>query len=119
MKGKNASHFFTTMTSGVWGPVMARRSAYDEKGLFNPPYGFTSDLDMWLRLAHGSDAAHVPEPPLMSTLRQPNHAFAIDNWRHHMGIAYFMEAFTLWKDADDDILRSLGYCICDKKYLPD
>lgn len=84
MDGKKvALHFFSTFTSCVWGTVMARKNAYDEKGLFNPLYGFISDVDMWLRLAHGSDVAYVPEPLITLTPREPNHPFAFVNWRHN------------------------------------
>jgi hypothetical protein len=30
--------------------------------LFNPRFGFVSDVDMWLRLAERFDIAYVPEP---------------------------------------------------------
>lgn len=46
-----ARHFFRTLTSCVWGTVMARRETYAAVGPFNPEYGFISDVDMWLRLA--------------------------------------------------------------------
>ena len=67
------------MTSSVLGTVMAGRIAYDEKGIFNPRYGFISDVDMWLRLAHARDVAYVPEPLIASTPREPNHKFAFVN----------------------------------------
>ncbi|MBE0669377.1 MAG: glycosyltransferase family 2 protein [Anaerolineales bacterium] len=84
MDGKKvALHFFNTFSSCVWGTVMARRNAYEGKGLFNPSYGFISDVDMWLRLAHGNDVAYVPEPLIILTPRETNHPFAFVNWRHH------------------------------------
>lgn len=48
--------------SPVWGTVMARRSAYDGAGLFDPRFGFCSDVDMWLRLAGEHHVAYVDEP---------------------------------------------------------
>ena len=48
--------------SPVWGTVMGRRSAYLTVGLFDPRFGFLSDVDMWLRLAERFDVAYIPEP---------------------------------------------------------
>ncbi len=47
--------------SPVWGTVMARRSLYEEMGLFDSRFGFLSDVDMWLRLAENHEVAYVPE----------------------------------------------------------
>ncbi len=48
--------------SPVWGTVMARRSAYDDAGLFDSRFGFCSDVDMWLRLAEKYHVAYVKDP---------------------------------------------------------
>ena len=48
--------------SPVWGTVMGRRSAYLAVGLFDPRFGFVSDVDMWMRLAERFDVAYIPEP---------------------------------------------------------
>ena len=48
--------------SPVWGTVMARRSAYQEVGLFDERFGFCSDVDMWMRLAERFHVAYVDEP---------------------------------------------------------
>jgi glycosyltransferase involved in cell wall biosynthesis len=48
--------------SPVWGTVMGRRSAYLEAGLFDPRFGFISDVDMWMRLAESYDVAYIAEP---------------------------------------------------------
>ena len=167
MDGKKvALHFFSTMTSCVWGTVMVRRNAYDEMGLFNPRYGFISDVDMWLRLAHGRDVAYVPEPLITLTPRVPHNPVYFVNWRHQfwtlgmyvenleryksllpeeiarytkeypnrcrilflrdMGVCVkhkrwdlIREAFALWQDAEDSLLKLLGCCFGNKKHLPD
>lgn len=49
------------LDSPVWGTVMARRSLYEEMGLFDSRFGFLSDVDMWLRLAENHEVAYVPE----------------------------------------------------------
>ena len=48
--------------SPVWGTVMARRSAYEEVGLFDDRFGFCSDVDMWMRLADRFHVAYINEP---------------------------------------------------------
>ena len=48
--------------SPVFGTVMARRSAYNEVGLFQKRFGFFSDVDMWMRLAEKYEVAYVNEP---------------------------------------------------------
>lgn len=48
--------------SPVWGTVMARRSAYQAHGLFDPRFGFCSDVDMWMRFASRNRVAYVSEP---------------------------------------------------------
>jgi glycosyltransferase involved in cell wall biosynthesis len=48
--------------SPVFGTVMARRSAYEEIGLFNKRFGFFSDVDMWMRLAERYSVAYINEP---------------------------------------------------------
>ena len=48
--------------SPVWGTVMGRRAAYLKAGLFDPRFGFVSDVDMWLRLAEEFDVAYIAEP---------------------------------------------------------
>jgi len=48
--------------SPVYGTVMARRSAYEEVGLFDERFSYYADVDMWLRLAERYDVAYVCEP---------------------------------------------------------
>ncbi len=77
-----AQHHFRTFTCCVWGTVMARAAAYKKAGGFDPAYGFISDVDMWLRLAHDSDVAYVAEPLITVTPREPDHPFAYHSWQH-------------------------------------
>jgi hypothetical protein len=41
---------------------MVRRSAYEAVGEFDNRFGFCSDVDMWMRLAHRFPVAYVDEP---------------------------------------------------------
>jgi len=77
-----ARQFFETLTSCVWGTVMARASAYNDAGLFNPAFGFISDVDMWLRLARNKSVAYVPEPLIHLTGREAKHPYAYFHWRY-------------------------------------
>jgi glycosyltransferase involved in cell wall biosynthesis len=48
--------------SPVWGTVMARRSAYEQAGPFDPAFGIVADVAMWMRLAEDHHVAYVDEP---------------------------------------------------------
>lgn len=74
--------YFRSMTSCVWGTVMARASAYDRAGGFDPEFGFISDVDMWLRLARDADVAYVAEPLITITPREAHHPYRYASWRH-------------------------------------
>jgi glycosyltransferase involved in cell wall biosynthesis len=76
-----ARHYFRTVTSCVWGTVMARASAYREFGLFDPSFGFISDVEMWLRLAAKADVAYVAEPLITLGERPKSHPFREGVWR--------------------------------------
>ncbi len=77
-----ANIYFQGLSCCVWGTVMARALAYAELGLFDPFFGFISDVDMWLRLAKGRDVAYVSEPLITVTPRELDHPFAHYSWQH-------------------------------------
>jgi glycosyltransferase involved in cell wall biosynthesis len=79
-----ALEYFRTVTSCVWGTVMARSSHYARAGLFDPSFGFISDVDMWLRLTYKADAAYVDEPLIILGTRPEDHP-----WRHGLWCAAF------------------------------
>lgn len=74
--------YFRSLACCVWGTVMTRAQAYADFGLFDPAFGFISDVDMWLRLANGRYVAYVPEPLITVTPREPDHPFAYYSWQH-------------------------------------
>lgn len=76
-----ATYYFQTVTSAVWGTVMVRASAYQHFGLFDPKFGFISDVDMWLRLASQYDVAYVAEPLISLGDRPADHPFRHGLWR--------------------------------------
>jgi glycosyltransferase involved in cell wall biosynthesis len=76
-----AAYYFKTVTSAVWGTVMVRASAYQQLGLFDPKFGFISDVDMWLRLGSRYDVAYVAEPLIFLGERPADHPFRRGLWR--------------------------------------
>jgi glycosyltransferase involved in cell wall biosynthesis len=101
-----AQHFFRTFTSCVWGTVMARRSAYARTRPFDARYGFISDVDMWLRLAHDHDAAYVAEPLLTLEPREPDHPYAFVHWRHEFWtLAIYAAHLSFFRDVLPDDTR--------------
>ncbi len=76
-----ALYYFRTVTSCVWGTVMARASAYQQLGLFDEHFGFIADVEMWLRLASHFDIAYVSEPLITLGERPGDHPFRHGLWR--------------------------------------
>jgi glycosyltransferase involved in cell wall biosynthesis len=59
--------------------TLVRRSAHEHRGLYNPAYGFITDIDMWMRLSAYGDVAYVRKPHLLLREREEDHQ-AIRNW---------------------------------------
>lgn len=59
--------------------TLVRRVAHEHCGLYNPAYGFITDIDMWMRLSANGDVAYVREPHLLLREREEDHQ-AIRNW---------------------------------------
>lgn len=59
---QNLVHRFSSI---VWGTVMARRTAYNLLLPFDKQFGFTSDVDMWMRMCRHFDVAYVREPMIL------------------------------------------------------
>ena len=53
--------------------TLARRSAHERYGLYNPKNGFVTDVDMWMRLSLRGDVAYVREPHLLLRPRESDH----------------------------------------------
>lgn len=72
---KLADYFFLNLSSGPWGTVMVRKYAYDTYGMFNPEFGFISDVEMWLRFAFYGKFCYISEPLISLTSRESNHPY--------------------------------------------
>jgi glycosyltransferase involved in cell wall biosynthesis len=59
--------------------TLVRRAAHEHCGLYNPAYGFITDVDMWMRLSAYGDVAYVREPHLLLREREEDHQ-SIRNW---------------------------------------
>ncbi|HYT19414.1 MAG TPA: glycosyltransferase family 2 protein [Candidatus Polarisedimenticolia bacterium] len=77
-----AYHYFRTVSSCVWGTVMARRSAYEMAGPFDATFAFISDTDMWLRLSRHKTIAYIAEPLMTLRPREGGHPYAYPSWQH-------------------------------------
>ena len=68
------------LDSPVAGLSMIRKTALDKVGLFDPAFGASSDIDMWMRLCSVGDAGYVNELLLYVRGRGPDHPYAGVNW---------------------------------------
>lgn len=76
--------------SPVWGTVMARRTAYEEMGYFQPRFGFISDVDMWMRLAEKHSVAYVAKPLILLPTREVLPRVTEQPKRHSRMVSYRM-----------------------------
>ncbi len=60
--------------------TMVRRTCYDAIGLYDPQFGFISDVDMWMRLSMKYDVGYVATPLITCLEREKDHEFAKFNW---------------------------------------
>lgn len=61
--------------------TMIRRSALERAGLFDPDFGVTTDVEMWLRLAGIGDVGYVNELLIQMLARDSDHPYAGVNWK--------------------------------------
>jgi hypothetical protein len=59
--------------------TLVRRVGHERCGLYNPAYGFITDIDMWMRLSAYGDVAYIREPHLLLREREEDHQ-SIMNW---------------------------------------
>lgn len=66
--------------SPVCALTMVPRDVYERAGLYDPDYGFISDVEMWMRLACAGDVAYISEPLIACRNREAGHEYALVNW---------------------------------------
>jgi glycosyltransferase involved in cell wall biosynthesis len=74
-----ARHYLRTMTSCVWGTVMARAEAYRQGG-FDARFGAVADVEMWLRLGVGRSVAYIDEPLIQLAAHEEGHFWRVRDW---------------------------------------
>ena len=76
-------YWLKVMLNSLHCPVCAltlvRREAHEKYGLYDPRYGFISDVEMWMRLSQHGDVGFVAVPLIQVRQREPDHA-ASSNW---------------------------------------
>jgi glycosyltransferase involved in cell wall biosynthesis len=73
-----------TMLSSFACPVcaltMVRRQAHERYGLYDPTYGFISDVEMWMRLSSVGDVAFAGRPLVRVRTREDGHEATVNPW---------------------------------------
>lgn len=69
------------LASPVCALSMIRRTALEETGLFDPDFGITTDVEMWLRLCAIGDVGYANELLILVRGREPDHPYAGVNWQ--------------------------------------
>jgi glycosyltransferase involved in cell wall biosynthesis len=77
---------------------MIRRNALERIGLFDPEFGASTDVEMWIRLCEIGDVGYIREPLMRLRGRDSNHHY-VYNWKiidevarihhHHMSKSSF------------------------------
>lgn len=78
------THWLKVMLARFSCPVCAlcvvRRDAHERYGLYNPDYGFVSDVEMWMRLSLAGDVAYAAEPLVRVREREADHFASVNPW---------------------------------------
>jgi glycosyltransferase involved in cell wall biosynthesis len=98
--------FLGPFASPVWGTVMGRRTRYEEMGLFDPRFGFISDVAMWLRLNARYPAAYISEPLFALAPRGLDRPHAKLNWRLEKILVEMLEEAIAFSEETFEMPRS-------------
>jgi glycosyltransferase involved in cell wall biosynthesis len=95
------------LASPVTALSMIRRTALEAVGLFDPDFGVSTDVEMWMRLCDLGDVGYVNELLLFVRGREPGHPYAGVNWeivdqvirahRKHLRLSYHGWPYFYWK----------------------
>lgn len=67
-------------TCPVCALTMVRREAHERYGLYDPAYGFISDIEMWMRLSERGDVAYAARPLVRVRTREDGHEVSVNPW---------------------------------------
>jgi hypothetical protein len=105
---------------------MVRRSAHERYGLYDADYGFSADVEMWMRLCLHGDVGYIAEPMILVRERESDHEYQGPGWELLDAVLrihrrYHREAFSGWRRgwrrlrlelrADLLLLRRYAGCI--------
>lgn len=74
-------HMLSRFDCAVCAMSMVRRSTYEQYGLYDPDFGFISDVEMWMRLALHGDVAYLREPLMFLAVREAGHPYRAGAWK--------------------------------------
>jgi glycosyltransferase involved in cell wall biosynthesis len=73
-------YMLSRFDSPVCANTMVPRRRYEEVTLYDPSFGFVSDIEMWMRLALVGDVAYLAKPLIQVREREPGHEFFSTRW---------------------------------------
>lgn len=74
------SYMLSRFDCPVCAMSMVRRETYEQYGLYDPRFGFVSDVEMWIRLASHGDVAYIRDILMSCRAREGDHAYRTVNW---------------------------------------
>jgi glycosyltransferase involved in cell wall biosynthesis len=75
-----ARYMLGRFDSPVCANTMVPRRFYEHAGLYDPDFGFVSDVEMWLRLALAGDVAYIARPLIRVREREAGHEYFATRW---------------------------------------
>ena len=75
-----ARYMLGRFDSPVCANTMVPRWFYEHAGLYDPDFGFVSDVEMWLRLALAGDVAYIARALIRVREREPGHEYVSMRW---------------------------------------
>jgi glycosyltransferase involved in cell wall biosynthesis len=112
--------------------AMVRRDAHERYGLYNPAYGFISDVELWMRLAEVGDVAYDAGRLIRIRAREKDHFAVGQAWpllvtllaihrryarRRYHGVERLKHGVTLDARADLAVLREVAWRLKSRKEL--
>jgi hypothetical protein len=70
----------STFSCPVAADTLVPRSAYERHGLYDPDYGFISDVEMWMRLSLTGGVGYLAEPLSRIREREGHHEYHGVRW---------------------------------------
>jgi glycosyltransferase involved in cell wall biosynthesis len=75
-----ARYMLSRFDSPVCANTMVPRRFYEQAGIYDPDFGFVSDVEMWLRLALAGKVAYIARPLIKVRQREAGHEYFSMRW---------------------------------------